>query len=414
MEFPSTRRFFKLLPGFLLCLFCATAAASSPRVADCMAYYSQAGEKLIAKDASEGPVLYLPALDKTRDFDSMTDLTVVSYNVENLETRDDAMKAAIAAGLPQKEVQDQAPKPGWARDWVARQILGKKPDLVFLDEVHGFHSLDDFAAQNLQGDYRPLLIHGNDSRIDIGILVRKDLPLDVEVQSHADRTFFNEIAKAQTPVYHRDAPMIFLRRKGASEADRPLIAIGAQHLKSQINSEGDPHSVYQRTMEAKNSLAIGQAVEGNFSSFPWSIMGDFNNDVRTAPEFSEIRSKMQSAMDLAPSPIPLGQRITQYSFKTHVDPKYHDVPWKDLPPEAISHSPFASQLDNNFVNSTAASAVKDAGILPYIGADGKELAQPLTYEERDAKFPSDHRAIYTVYDFLKLRQLAGIPLVKTQ
>jgi hypothetical protein len=375
-------------------------------------HYSQLNETIIAKETKDGPNLYLPALDESRNYEEVKELRVMQYNIRNLETRDTAMKAAIAAGKEQKEIADLAPKDPAHRKWVAQQIEKVNPDVLFLDEIHGFHSLEDFAKQDLQGQYRPLMIKGNDSRIDIGILVKKDLPLDVEVQSHVDRKFFNEIQKAKTPIFHRDSPVVILRRKGTSHAEKPVLFLQPEHLKSKRPSPHDPHSAYARANEIKGLLNITQETQAKYPGVPNGIMGDLNDDWRDSMEFAAMRPRVVNTFDLSQSPIPEGERATQYHWRTHVDPKIpRSVPFNEIPDWAITRTPDHHQLDVSLVSPATAKmgVVKDAGIVPYLGPDGKELPPPATYDIREKNFPSDHRAVFTIFDFLKLRAIAGDP-----
>src|ERR1700722_7482176 len=72
--------------------------------------------------------------------------------------------------------------------WLADSLIHLDADLVFLKQVGGQESLVNFAKLFLHDPYSPLLIEGNSDRgIDVGYLIKKDLPLKAELRTHKHR-----------------------------------------------------------------------------------------------------------------------------------------------------------------------------------------------------------------------------------
>ena len=71
---------------------------------------------------------------------------------------------------------------------IARLIDDLQPDILCLSEVGGRESLANFSRYFLGDRYAPHLIEGNSDRgIDLGFLVKKNLPLKYDLISHKNR-----------------------------------------------------------------------------------------------------------------------------------------------------------------------------------------------------------------------------------
>ena len=95
---------------------------------------------------------------------------------------------------------------------VARMINKYKPDFVSVQEMQDVHAFMDMSrrvnegtAPGIKGDYLPLLIEGNDGRgIDVGVLVRADLPLDYTYVSHRNEPMNNPLYPSVPLAFTRD------------------------------------------------------------------------------------------------------------------------------------------------------------------------------------------------------------------
>ena len=223
------------------------------------------------------------------------------------------------------------------------------------------------------------MIEGNDPRgIDVALLVRKDLPLEIKAKSHKNLVD----STTGTLVFSRDLPAYSIYEKGNSE---PLLTIFGTHFKSQRDSDGDPRSVKKRTLQVQAASLIISDYEKQFPNVPILISGDFNNDVRTAKEFDSLKEiGLRDAFDISTGlTVPMENRGTHFYFGGNGEAT-------------------VSQLDANFFNKVAIlqKIVKSAQILSFINENGDDYPVPNTYKERE-RLPSDHRATLLILDLSK-------------
>jgi len=382
---------------FLFTIFSALSLANSAwaapdRAADCAKFYRALGETLHVEERAEGPRLRLPALPGARDFETFDELRFGAYNVLNLQS--EVGKYEWKNGV-RVRVLDPRVKPEAARRAIAKELLGKNPDFMFLEEVEGFLPLAEFNKDYLGSAYRPLIIKGNDTRgIEVAMLVKKDFPFDVEVLSFANVKHVNPRTGREELLFSRDAPVVLLRKAGAAPTDRPLLALVGTHLKSQKDAPGDPKSALKRAEQAAGMLDILKKLEARYPGLPAIVAGDFNTDVRSAPELKPLwDAGMKDSFALGPYPIPEKYRVTQ-TF--HPKP---DLGGPELP--AVN-----DQLDAMVLNKAAAELgiVNDARIVLHRNEAGEARTLPQTFAER-AQNPSDHFMVFGQYDFAKLRDL---------
>lgn len=134
---------------------------------------------------------------------SVRRLRVMSYNVLNLFThvgrhsRVDAENLALAKGSGQQA------KSKHDLEQIQKIIAENHADIVVLQEVESRQALVEglIAGKNL-GKYKAYLTEGNDSRgIDVGFLVRNDLPLTVEMRSFVQTKSFDPIDQREVKVF---------------------------------------------------------------------------------------------------------------------------------------------------------------------------------------------------------------------
>ena len=256
---------------------------------------------------------------------------------------------------------------------VARAIKEEKLDFVVLQEVEGMASLQKFNEQYLDDAYEVFLQKGNDGRgIEIGFLVKKDLPFKIRMHGHARQTWENPKTGNVEPLFSRDLPSLHVRLKTTSMNDPPEFILAGTHYKSQRDRSGDPRSAFFRSRQAEETKKILKEYEKLYPETPIFMGGDFNADIHKSPEFKGFFEDrfMQDSFDLGKGPITPSERVTH---------TYH-------PREGPTEN---SQLDAILANQAGADSVLDARVHRYKNADGSPRPLPKTYEEREAN-PSDH------------------------
>jgi len=214
-------------------------------------------------------------------------LRILTFNVLNLkihlggENRRDLSTGELKAFIPRYE------KPAENIQEVADVINEAHPHLAILQEIEGRNSLQEFVDTYLKEDYRIVYIQGNDSRIDIGAIVRKDFPFDLIVHSHRE---IEGTYKGQTRrLFSRDLLTYYLVPAGAPPEATPLLAILGLHNKSQRTThETDPGSTILRAKQVEATLTVAKKIQTRFSDqVPVLIGGDFNNDIREIAPFNK-------------------------------------------------------------------------------------------------------------------------------
>lgn len=338
-----------------------------------------------AKDTATGPRVYLRAgTSGLRDFDSINELKVGQFNVENMYNYRGKWEVDQNTG-ERTLVKPPFPKPEARWRHLQDVINRSDDDIMIWEEVEDFTAAKDFIDSHLGGKYKVLVIEGNDERgIDIAVLVKKDLPFDIEMQSHKNISYDKD--GNQLKVFSRDLPVVTLRKAGAAENDKPVARFVGTHYKSMQDSKGDPKSVLKRTRQVEQTARILGDYERKDPKVPMFLMGDFNADLRTGQEFKPLwKAGYKDSFDLAPNPLPKDQRRTHSYIPFEGQPEYN-------------------QLDAVLANKAAQdNLVKGAKIIPYKNPDGTEMPLPRTREERELQ-GSDHRKLQIVLDFKKIRE----------
>lgn len=317
-------------------------------------------------------VAAIPAAARTRTEAEIRTLKVLSYNVENLfmnTFRGEWKSPGVM--VRDRNRQQEEPKSPQDIEAIRRIILESQADLLVLAEVENVEALQNLAAQKLAGLYRALLVQGNDPRgINIGFLVKADLPWSTRIVSNKNVRWRDEQTGHEGPLFSRDLPVVELRRK---ETDRdPLFAIIGNHAKSKRDMEGDHESTRWRTAQYAEAAKIAQGYMNRGVHILFA--GDFNTDIRRDPEVRPILGVLKSSLAIAPDAVPVEQRVT-HTFHQNGTTK-------------------ASQLDDVMVSPDLAGSVLSARILRYKDAQGRELPLPTTYEQRSRQ-PSDHFPVLT-------------------
>jgi endonuclease/exonuclease/phosphatase family metal-dependent hydrolase len=244
--------------------------------------------------------------------------------------------------------------------WIAKTIDDISPDILMLCEVGGIHSLDLFNAKYLNDSYIPILRPGNSDRgIEIGYLIKKNLPFTFMHLTHKEKNFSRDVSELR----------IF--------KDKSLVMITLLvHLKSKWDREGnDPNGFLQRSHEILTLLEIYKKLRTDFPNTPVIIAGDFNGVAKKnmcEREFREIYKQTNLIDILELLNTPDDERVSYIHFS------------KEGAPERF-------QLDYIFLPITLEDKIKkeESGIYRFKDFDGTPLGLPLNSFERYA-LPSDH------------------------
>ena len=264
--------------------------------------------------------------------------------------------------------QVQEPKPLHELKGIARPILEIDPDIIVLEEVDNLPTLTYFSEKFLgKGRYIPALIEGNDPRgIDIGFLIKADLPIQLDIESHRDVTWVDPVDNKKGRLFSRDLPVVFIRR---SKMDKvPALIVVGNHGRSQRDRTGDPLAVNMRTAQYQAAAEIITGYMKTWPNVPLVMAGDFNTDVRVGSEVKPIRSLLADSFDIMKVP---DLDRTSHTFHPNDGPRV------------------LNQLDAIYVSPVLVSSVTRAGVYRYKDNMGRELPLPKTFDERELN-PSDH------------------------
>lgn len=192
---------------------------------------------------------------------------------------------------------------------LAKTFQDMDPDIILLCEVGGAESLKNFNDLFLEQKYSTALMEGNSDRnIDVGFLVRKNLPFyfDLTTNKHRLINFKYESEKAlKTSPEHklsRDCAELKLFQR---EVDKPFLNILLTHLKSRLDPEKkDPNGFFRRQAELKTVVDIANEVLARSPDVPMILAGDFNGNASLKNPDEEFKylyehTKMADVLELA-------------------------------------------------------------------------------------------------------------------
>lgn len=295
------------------------------------------------------------------------ELRFLEFNMHNLFERDFANLdgRSRAERLKSEEM----------RSGLARVIKKSDPDVMTWVEVENARAAQLFNEKYLQNKYEVFLFEGNDSRgIDVALLVKKDLPFEVEYRSLRDLKTPSD--QGEIPVFSRDLSVAVFRRLD-TQSRREAFILMSTHFKSQ---RGDNGSFDQRLLQSEASAQATQLLKQEFGAdVPIILTGDFNNHLPVAKEFQPLwQAGYRDAFDLANIPVGSDQRVTHFFFPFEGAPRFN-------------------QLDG-FLLSGKGMDVKGARVIPHLDKEGRFLPPPRNFQDRETR-PSDHQAVEMTIQF---------------
>jgi endonuclease/exonuclease/phosphatase family metal-dependent hydrolase len=277
---------------------------------------------------------------------------------------------------------------------LAKLILEKNPDILMLCEVGGLESLKNFSSLFLGDSYSPALIEGNSDRnIDIGFLIKKNLPYYFDINSNRHRLLhflypherenldIPDVGKGGRQASHKFSRDVAELHLFTQDKEKPFLVLLATHLKSRLDHDGiDPSGFQRRRAELKTLLEIYREMESRFGSkVPIVVAGDMNGNAshtETDLEFQEIYSTtglkdVGQLAGLAPE-----KRATYYQVGRNLKSE-------------------GRQLDYCFLSPAAQPCFTPTKLDFYRYRDeiGLELPPPTTLDAK-LSLPSDHYPIY--------------------
>jgi hypothetical protein len=309
-----------------------------------------------------------------RSLEAISELHFGTYNVEN-----------FFSGAASK-FQTEKPKPQWQQRGVAKAILDSNLDIVSVEEMENVQVLEAFNEKYLDGQYRSLLIQGNDERgINIGFLVKNDIPFELELRTNKDELWTDPEGDGRPEkLFSRDLPTLIVRAPGRAQ---PLFVYLGTHYKSKRpRSSSDPESDKIRLAQVERTVEIIGRLRAEFGQdVPLMLGGDFNGEVNKESTFDALKqggAGLTDALDLAQPPLSDKERVTHIFF-----------------PEGGSAT--KSQLDAIFLSKALRPLVAMAKVYRYKDASGKELPIPETWKQREQN-PSDHFPLLLTIKFQPL------------
>ncbi len=319
-------------------------------------------------------------------------LRLVQFNVENLflfldqHTGQDFKKITEAEWqkFSSSSTQNKSLKKTVA---LAKVIDDIAPDILMLNEVGGIESLENFNRHFLGSKFRVLLKEGNSNRgIDVGYLIRKELPYRDLLLTHRDRPLhFLYPHESQTPAggkshyFSRDVSEL---RLFAPDETTPRLVIMLTHLKSKLDSNNiDGEGKKRRAAELKTLVELYNEVRSELGlSVPIVVAGDFNGIASvhgTEPEFAPLYENTDLTDVLEVAQKDLTSRCTQVQISP-------------------SGKQYLVQIDYIFVSKELRDrVVKEKTNVYYYKSDlGHAAPLPRNLEER-ANLPSDHYPVVT-------------------
>lgn len=218
------------------------------------------------------------------------------------------LSTSIYENKPLKKCQD-----------IAKALKEINADIIMLCEVGGFESLKNFNLLFMDDAYSPCLIEGNSERnIDVGFLIKKNLPFYFDLQSNKhrlinylyphERDSLNHgypVKGGKITVSHKFSRDVVELKLFKNDINKPFMIVLLTHLKSRLDPERiDPNGFERRQAELRTLLEIYLELEKSHHQVPVMVAGDFNGNASTQgtdEEFKDIYNltSLRDVLDVA-------------------------------------------------------------------------------------------------------------------
>jgi hypothetical protein len=252
---------------------------------------------------------------------------------------------------------------------IADMIKHISPDILMLVEVGGKESLENFNKYFLENKYKVLLEPSNSDRgIDLGYMVKNELPIEAKLVSHTKKILSNK-KKFARGVFElqlfKDNKLIFKNY--------------LSHLKSKLNmGGGDFEGREQRGAEVEYLVSLYNKDLKSHPNIPICFSGDFNGVIYKEDTEEELRPIVANTHLLDVFEIldlPIEKRMT-YCYFNRVNQRH------------------PMQLDYIFINKKFKESIirPKTQILGFIHPFTDTYELPASFKEK-RDMPSDHMAI---------------------
>jgi endonuclease/exonuclease/phosphatase family metal-dependent hydrolase len=228
-------------------------------------------------------------------------------------------------------------------------------------------------------------------------LVRKDLPLRVELRTHKDRPiqflYAHERGKTQDPgasshYFSRDCAELKIYN---AESSRPALIVLLVHLKSKLDPEGiDPQGRERRRAEMNTLIKIYHELRGDFTpAVPILIAGDFNGCARRDRLSEEFQALLSSDLESVVEAAGLAGEMAATQVQFNRNGQIHCM-----------------QIDFIFMSAELKTYLIPSGVEVYRYRSDLKVILPLpkTLEQRTL-MPSDHYPVVATFkNFLLERE----------
>lgn len=310
-----------------------------------------------------------------RSLDSIRVLHLLTYNLLNLEMHVGKFEDGPTGARP---VTGPTLKDPAFRHQQADILLSEKTDIGVFQEIEGMEAFDSFNRDFVGDLFEPLLKRGNDGRgIEVGMLVKRDLPFTLEYRSHRDRLWHDPVTGSRARVFSRDLPALIVRAEGSA---KPLLILLGTHFRSKNDRDGDPESEIMREGQADAAAAVINGLKQEFgATVPIILAGDFNGNFNRERAFATMRRALDMEDPFNVLNVGEPERIT-HTYHPQGEPRHTD------------------QLDYLLVSRNILACIKDAYVYRYKDDKGRVKPIPQTKNQRK-KNPSDHFPVALQLDF---------------
>ncbi len=284
------------------------------------------------------------------------------YQGQDLERMLEADWRALA--LAQHQMRQKPLSKLWG---LSKAILDIAPDVLMLIEVGGRESLENFNEHFLRGEFECYFVAGNSKRsIDLGFLVRRGLPFEVETRSNKEMPIdVRTLKKNYLSRFSRDVAELRLL-----DGANPRLILLLTHLKSMISTEEDFKGKDVRTAEAAALVGIYEALRAGNPEVPVIVGGDFNTSLESLELELLRRTDLADFQDVLG--IPVEERVSLFYFDFLGRPH----------PLVLDYLLVSPHLKDRIVSD-------ESGTYRYKGFHGIADLRPSVPRER-YQMPSDH------------------------
>lgn len=257
---------------------------------------------------------------------------------------------------------------------LAKNINFHEVDIVFLAEVGGLKSLENFNQDFLASKFICSLIPGNSDRnIHQGVLLKKN------AKFYGKHRSYRELKLSNSTFFCRDVVELQLYQN--KNKNRPFLTFFFVHLKSQWDRSGlDFKGKKQRAAEVLGLVKILNSYREKNPNSPFILWGDFNGrpnaidgDEEFSPLFHHLTSHLSNLFDC----LNLEKEERASSVFFDITHKYHQA-----------------ELDHCFISPELEAYLdkKNCGIAPIMSDELNPLPFPNSPQQK-MSYCSDHRPI---------------------